>query len=180
MLIRPAVIETGQLLEKIQELLPDPLRHWGALIGILLLITLLLLRYFQPDRYPYVSRPALFTKAELKFLDALEEAVDEDYAIYGQVRLCDVIEVRKGVDRKTWGQAFARIRAKHLDFVICDPEDHSIICAIELDDSSHKRQDRRNRDHFLNRAMAAAGVPLHRFPTSSHYDPDEIRDAIES
>lgn len=173
-------LQTDELLEKIQEILPDPLRHWGALIGILLLLLILALRFLKPDRYPYVARDTLFTKAELKFLAALEEAVDEDYAIYGQVRLCDVIEVRKGMDRKSWGQAFAKIRAKHLDFVICDLDDHSIVCAIELDDSTHERADRRKRDYFLNRAMAAAGVPLHRFPTSSSYDPEEIREAIES
>jgi hypothetical protein len=173
-------LQADGLLEKIQEILPDQLRHWGALVGILLLLLILALRFFQPDRYPYVARPTLFTKAELKFLEALEEAVDVDYAIYGQVRLCDVIEVRKGMDRKSWGRAFAKIRAKHLDFVICDPEDHEIICAIELDDATHDRADRRKRDYFLNRAMAAAGVPLHRFPTSSSYDPKEIREAIES
>ena len=174
-----AAWQSEALLETIQQIIPESLRHWGVWIGILLLV-LLILRSFRPDRYPYTARSALFTNTELKFLEALEEAVDEDYAIYGQVRLCDVIEVRKGMDRKSWGRAFAKIRAKHLDFVICDPEDHSILCAIELDDSSHERPDRRKRDHFLNHAMAAAGVPLHRFPTSRNYDPDDIRKAIEN
>jgi len=171
-------LQSEELLEKIQYILPDSLRHWGALIGILLLLAILILRYFRPDRYPYVAKPTLFTQAELKFLEVLEDVVDDEYYIYGQVRLADVIEVRSGLDRKSWGRAFAKIRAKHLDFVLCDPEDHSIHCAIELDDSSHERKDRKKRDHFLNLAMAAAKVPLHRFPTRHNYDPDEIRDAI--
>ena len=135
-----AAWQSEALLETIQQIIPESLRHWGVWIGILLLV-LLILRSFRPDRYPYTARSALFTNTELKFLEALEEAVDEDYAIYGQVRLCDVIEVRKGMDRKSWGRAFAKIRAKHLDFVLCDPEDHSILYAIELDDSSHERPD---------------------------------------
>ena len=38
--------------------------------------------------------------------------------------------------------AFNRISSKVLDFVLCDPNNLAIIAAIELDDSSHKRNDR--------------------------------------
>jgi hypothetical protein len=37
------------------------------------------------------------------------------------------------------GRAFAKIRAKHLNFVLCDPKTLAILCAIELDDSTHDR-----------------------------------------
>jgi very-short-patch-repair endonuclease len=35
---------------------------------------------------------------------------------------------------------------------------------IELDDASHERSDRKDRDEFLERALKAAGVPLLRVP----------------
>lgn len=160
--------------------IPEELHLYGAILSLVIILGLWWLLRLRAERYPYVGKEALFTNAEQKFLRALEEAVGEDYMIFGQVRLCDVIQTRKGLDRKSWGRAFAKIKAKHLDFVICDPEDLSILCAIELDDSTHERPDRKKRDHFLNHAMAAAGVPLHRFPTQRSYDPDEIREAIDS
>ena len=145
----------------------------GALV---LLALLLIIKFiFCRDRYPYAARDELFTKSEQKFLTVLDEAVGGNCRIFGQVRLADVIHVRKGLDHKSWGRAFAKIRAKHLDFVLCDPQTLAILCAIELDDASHDRPDRRQRDYFLNHAMQAAGVPLHRFPVRKSYDASEIR-----
>ena len=169
-----------EIWETLTSRIPEGLGQYGAVIAIAIILGLWWISRLKAERYPYVGKEALFTKAEQKFLRALEEAVEEDYMIFGQVRLCDVIQARKGLDRKSWGRAFAKIKAKHLDFVICDPEDLSIICAIELDDPTHERADRKKRDHFLNHAMAAAGVPLHRFPTQRSYDPEEIREAIDS
>ncbi len=135
--------------------------------GALVLLTLLILLKFlyRRDHYPYTARDELFTKAEQKFLTVLDKAVGGECRIFGQVRLADVINVRKGLDRKSWGRAFAQIRAKHL----CDPQTLAILCAIELDDSTHDRPDRRDRDYFLNHAMQAADVPLHRFPVRKSY-----------
>jgi hypothetical protein len=127
---------------------------------------------------PYESKGNLLTPAERSFLVVLDEVVGTQYRIMGQVRLADVIKVRKGVDKKTWGTAFARIRSKHLDFVACDPNDLSIKFAVELDDSSHKRPDRQKRDAFLDQAMEAAQIPLHRFAVKRSYDPQEVRQAI--
>ena len=110
---------------------------FGALILLALLIILKFL--YRRDHYPFAARNELFTKAEQKFLTVLDEAVDGECRIFGQVRLADVINVRKGLDRKSWGRAFAKIRAKHLNFVLCDPKTLAILCAIELDDSTHDR-----------------------------------------
>jgi very-short-patch-repair endonuclease len=93
-----------------------------------------------------------------------------------QVRLADVIKVKKGVDNSTRSSAFNRIKAKHLDFVACDPSDMSVKFAIELDDSSHKQTKRMERDAFLNDAMQSAGIPLHRFAVKREYDPQEVYD----
>ena len=120
---------------------------------------------------PYTASDELFTEAEQQFLTVLDKAVGGECRIFGQVRLADVINVRKGLDRKSLGRTFAKIRAKHL----CDPQTLAILCAIELDDSTHDRPDRRDRDYFLNHAMQAADVPLHRFPVRKSYDASEIR-----
>ena len=40
---------------------------------------------------------------------------------------------------------------------------------LELDDSSHKKGKRQERDAFLEQACAAAGLPLLRMPTKKGY-----------
>ena len=152
----------------------------GGLIALAIVFRFLpmLLSLGSRGAFPYESKVNLITPAERSFLAVLDQVVGTQYRIMAQVRLADVIKVRKGVDKKTWGAAFARIQSKHLDFVACDPNDLSIKFAVELDDSSHKRPDRQKRDVFLNQAMEAAQIPLYRFAVKRSYDPQEVRQAI--
>lgn len=122
----------------------------------------------------YEAKGGLLTPAELKFLGVLDQVIGTHYRIMAQVRLADVIKVKKGLDKSTRSSAFNRIKSKHLDFVACDVTDLSVKFAIELDDSSHNRPKRKERDAFLEEAMESAGVPLYRFPVKREYDPQEI------
>ncbi len=127
--------------------------------------------------YPYVAAPGLFTEAESRFLRALEQAAP-DYRVFGKVRVADVIRVQKGLPRKGWRSAFNRIAMKHVDFVLCRPHDLSVVCAVELDDKTHEREDRRARDVFLENALAAAEIPLVRVKTVKSCDVAELRDLL--
>ena len=124
----------------------------------------------------YEAKSNLLTPAELKFLAVLDQVIGSHYRIMAQVRLADVSKVKSGLDNSTRSSAFNRIKAKHLDFVACDPSDMSVKFAIELDDSSHKQTKRMERDAFLNDAMQSAGIPLHRFGVKREYDPQEVYD----
>ena len=93
-------------------------------------------------------------------------------------RNISILTVKAGLDTSTRSSAFNRIKAKHPDFVVCDPSDMSVKFAIELDDSSHKQSKRMDRDAFLNDAMQSAGIPLHRFAVKREYDPREVYDAL--
>ena len=126
--------------------------------------------------FPYQSKVYLLSKAERSFLGVLEQVVGANYRIMVQVRLADVIEVKSGT--KNGQGARNRIQSKHLDFVACDPNDLSIKFAVELDDSTHKRADRQERDAFLDQAMKAAGVPLYRFEAKRSYTPQQVRQKI--
>ena len=126
----------------------------------------------------YEAKGGLLTPAELKFLGVLDQIIGTHYRIMAQVRLADVIKVKKGLDKSTRSSAFNRIKSKHLDFVICDPSDLSVKFAIELDDSSHNRPKRKERDAFLEQAMQSAGVPLYRFPVKREYDPQAIYNTL--
>ncbi|MGH7242876.1 MAG: DUF2726 domain-containing protein, partial [Phycisphaerales bacterium] len=50
----------------------------------------------------------------------------------------------------------------------------------ELDDKSHTREDRQQRDDFVNRALQAAGIPLLRIPAASTYNPAALEQLIRA
>ena len=60
-----------------------------------------------------------------------------------------------------WMECFNKIRSKHIDFALAD-DDTNIIALIELDDSSHKRQDRVERDIFVDAVLKNTGYTLLR------------------
>jgi len=103
---------------------------------------------------------SLFSPAERSFLGVLEQAVGNQYKVFGKVRLADILQPRYGLARSQWRKAFNRISSKHLDFVLCKRDDLSIVCALELNDKSHQQIERQNRDQFLKQACDTAHVPL--------------------
>jgi hypothetical protein len=131
-----------------------------------------------PKGYPYEKEDSLFSPAERSFLWVLEQAVGQNYRIFGKVRLADVIRVKRGMSRATWQSAFNQIQSKHLDFVACDPNDLTIRFVVELDDKSHAKTNRQTRDDFVNQALAAAGVPFFRFPAKRSYSVQDIQSQI--
>jgi ssDNA-binding Zn-finger/Zn-ribbon topoisomerase 1 len=130
------------------------------------------------EALPYQKAEALFTPAERSFLGVLHQAVGNNAAIFGKVRVADVVEPKAGLGRSVRQKAFNKISAKHFDFLVCDKEDLSVACAIELDDGSHNSKRRHERDEFLNGVCEAAGVPLIQVPAKSAYVISEVRNLL--
>lgn len=125
--------------------------------------------------YPYQGAGPLFTSAERSFYGVLSQAVGTNATIFGKVRVADTVIPRKGLSRSEWQKAFNKISGKHFDFLICNNDDLSVICAMELDDSSHKSDKRQRRDEFLRGVCGAAHIPLVQIPARASYGIDEIR-----
>jgi len=123
----------------------------------------------------YVREVALFSAAEWAFFEVLEQAVGGQYRIFGKVRLADLMTPSKTGNRKDWWRAFTKISSKHADFVLVHRQTAEILAAIEVDDRSHGRGDRQDRDAFVDAAFAQAGIPLIRVraQSKSKYRPDE-------
>jgi ssDNA-binding Zn-finger/Zn-ribbon topoisomerase 1 len=130
------------------------------------------------EALPYQKSEALFTPAERSFLAVLHQAVGDNAAIFGKVRVADVVEPKAGLSRSARQKAFNKISGKHFDFLLCDKKDLSVACAIELDDGSHNSKRRHERDEFLKGVCEAAGVPLIQVPAKSGYVIDEVRDLL--
>jgi hypothetical protein len=129
------------------------------------------------DALPYQRRPSLLTPAERFFYGVLSQAVDSRYPIFAKVGLGDLLTVPRGVLK-----CFAyrnRISQKHVDFVLCAPDDLTPLLVIELDDSSHARLDRRERDACVDAALGAAGLPILHVPAQHAYAPAELRALLD-
>jgi predicted RNA-binding Zn-ribbon protein involved in translation (DUF1610 family) len=71
-----------------------------------------------------------------------------------------------------------RIDRKHVDFLLCDPLTVRPILGIELDDKSHQREDRKERDIFVNGVFNAVGLPLARVSVRSSYPTDKLKNLL--
>jgi len=126
----------------------------------------------------YQRKGALFTPAELSFLGVLEMLVDEQTAIYGKVRLADLFDVKKELGTGRYYAAFRRISQKHVDFVFVRRSDGVPYLGIELDDASHFRVDRMERDAFVEQVFKGASLPLLRIKCQRSYHPEEVRQRL--
>jgi very-short-patch-repair endonuclease len=133
-----------------------------------------------PVGFPYQSKDVLCSPAERSFIGALDKIVGENYRIFAKVRLADIIDIQKGLSASARQSAFNRISRKHIDFIVCNANDLSIIGAIELDDKTHRGKGRQERDQFLDKTLKAAGVPLLRIKAQSAYSIKEIFSSLDS
>ncbi|MCX4186235.1 DUF2726 domain-containing protein [Methylophaga sp. OBS4] len=133
----------------------------------------------EEPQYPYFKNSSLLTPAEISFKHALKIAVADQYEINIKVRLADLISVHKSQSKSEWQKSFNKIQSKHVDFVLTDKDTSEILCAIELDDSSHSRASRQKRDKFLDNAFKSAKLPLIRFPANRAYQSQTIVDNIK-
>lgn len=149
--------------------------YWPVLVAAVLAIVWLLRRSVGEAAYPYRKKAAIMTRNEQEFYRALRRAVGNQYDVFGMVRIADLLSVESVTKRQSWQN---RINCKHVDFVLCDVESQEAILAIEVDDRSHQRQDRQDRDYFVDRAFAAAELPLLRVQATRSYSARELGKAI--
>lgn len=126
----------------------------------------------RADVYELVE--SLFTPAERSFFGVLETLDHEGLTLTTKVRLADVFSIRKGLDRGEWQRALNRVVAKHVDFLLIRKSDGRPVLGIELDDASHQRAERKQRDRFVDEVFAAARLPLVHLPAQRTYTVQEI------
>lgn len=146
------------------------------LIVVLMISGYLFFLYFKKDKDliheksqgipedAYVNKNPL-TKAELKAYLLLKEKIKTNHILLSQVRLADLISVNtKKYKHKSsdWYVFFNKIKSKHCDFLIIDEITGNVIIAIELDDYTHRNENRINRDIEVNYIFSCIGINLIR------------------
>lgn len=138
--------------------------------AVLFLVFVLLIKFIEtrfssgkrvfPRPYQYGKKQSILTPSELVFYNTLGHAVGHEYRIVPQAHLSAFIDHE--ITGQSWKGAFARINGKSVDFLLCNKETMEPVLAIELDDSSHSRPDRKLRDDFVKEVFADAHMPFLR------------------
>lgn len=133
----------------------------------------------------YKKKKSHITEAEMVFYKALKEAVQDKYDIQRQVVLSSIIDVTSPnkIDYQTKRQFNpdrSRIDKKTVDFVLFDKETLEPCIAIELDDLSHQRPDRTERDGFINPLFKKINLSIIRIKNQNNYSTREIAALISN
>lgn len=128
--------------------------------------------------FPYRIRDDFLSPAEHSFYHVLKSVVGPRLLICPKVSLSDLFFV-KSSDPREYRVHTNKIDRKHVDFVLCDPQTLTPVAGIELDDKSHARADRRQRDTFVEGVFAAAGLTLLRVRVQRGYQTQEIKALLE-
>lgn len=123
--------------------------------------------------FPYQLRDDFLSPAEQSFYLVLKTAIGEWALICPKVSLGDLFFAKAG-DPGEYRIYTNKIDRKHVDFLLCDPRTVKPLLGIELDDKSHQRADRQERDQFVEEVFANAKLPLVRVPAQRSYSATEL------
>lgn len=121
---------------------------------------------------PYRLRDDFLSPAERSFYGVLRLAIGSEWVVCPKVGLKDLFYVPGGPGDQS---SRNRIAQKHVDFVICIASSMEPQVAIELDDASHSRTNRIERDDLVDAVCGAAGLSLEHFAAHKQYSVEEIR-----
>ena len=105
-------------------------------------------------REAYKARQLLTDRESQEYKKLKQYADARGWLICPKVRLRDLIEPK--IDNQI---LVNKIAQKHVDFVLVD-QSMNLIGVLELDDSTHDRADRKQRDRFVREALEGAGITM--------------------
>jgi uncharacterized protein DUF2726 len=125
-------------------------------------------------KYPYHLVDEFISPAEFNFFFNLKAVVGDSTQIFSKVKLSDLFYAKTGDFGKNRSYT-NKIDRKHVDFLLCDSKTLRPILGIELDDKSHQRVDRQERDDFVNHVLEAASLPLLHVSVQRGYSQSELK-----
>ncbi len=104
----------------------------------------------------------LLTRNEWSFYRKLRPiAAKYGLCILAKVRLADLVDVDAYLTGNGFYKYFNKIMAKHVDFVLCNPENLAVKLILELDDSTHNATaERASRDDFVDKVLTKCGYVI--------------------
>ena len=130
----------------------------------------------KKSQYKYYAKSYVMTSRENECFKILNEIFSSKWFVVPQVHLSALLDYR--VKGQNWNAAFRHINGKSVDFVLIGKESYKVICAIELDDSTHIKPDRIERDVEIERMFKEARIPLARISKFESMTKPEIAKVV--
>lgn len=130
-----------------------------------------------PDALPYRVRDDLLSPTELSFYRVLKMVIGARASLFIKVGLADVFYVARPNENQSYRN---RIAQKHVDFLVCDAQTLKPLFSVELDDASHQRADRQERDSFVDQVFQAANLPLIHIAAQREYNVHDLAAKFEA
>lgn len=130
----------------------------GAIVALLSTVGLLYKPREKKQKLTskYERKSEVMSEPELEFLKILRQINPDRYEVLPQVALVSVI------DKKTNTQ-YRNELFRICDYCFIDRKTSEPLLLVELNDNSHKRSDRRDRDEKVAAICEDAGIPLVTF-----------------
>lgn len=122
----------------------------------------------------YVSKK-LVTDCEKYFFEIINDNFGEHYRVIPQVPLSSVVNKIKDFDKQYQGELYRTI-----DFGIFDKTTFEPLLMIEINDNTHNRVDRINRDAKVKSILKAAKIPLITFYSDCFNKPSYVVEQIKN
>ena len=150
---------------------PQLLAAFALVVGVAILKGLAGRLRGEPAGRGVLKASVFLTPAENVFFQQLLPHVHPDSYVSCKPRLRDLVEIEDGGRGANSG-----INQKHVDFVVCYRSTMVPFRVIELDDSSHERADRRERDELVDSYLQAAGIQVVRWVVRRQYPREMLKE----
>jgi hypothetical protein len=118
------------------------------------------------ERLPYRLKDAFLNSTEFTLYKRLQELLEGRYVICPKVALNDLFNVLRPNENVHFYNNFFR---KHVDFLLCEPEDLLPAFGVEVLKPISKKE-LRSSDRFMEELFLSVGLPLVQVPSAEDYE----------
>ncbi|MFO7807690.1 MAG: DUF2726 domain-containing protein [Candidatus Moraniibacteriota bacterium] len=131
----------------------------------------------KSEKYsPYKKREFLMNIPERKFFKKLNKIKTDDYEIFPQVLLSNIVEVSiSGKQALAW---WNKINRKTIDFVFFVKPYYKPVLAIEYDGKTHNSFTRKKRDDEVGKILKSSGIGIIHIKHNKNIDYKELKQEI--
>ena len=123
----------------------------------------------KPTEIWTYTKKTLMTKTEMRYFEMIQKAA-EGYNVVPQVNLAAILQ--KHGDFKYQNELF-----RNIDFGVFD-EHYNVVILIEINDPSHNRKDRQERDEKVRNLCESVGIPLVEFWTKDKHKQKDVDEEL--
>ncbi|MBR3864564.1 MAG: DUF2726 domain-containing protein [Clostridia bacterium] len=127
--------------------------------------------YGKKKQASYFVKDSLLTKTEIKYYNLLCSILGDRFLVLPQINLASVID-KKG------GNNFRNELFRNADFGVFD-YNYRPIFLVEINDNTHFRKDRLERDKKVNEICEKAGLPILTLWVKDGIDAETIKKQIQ-